>query len=396
MLVSAFDYTLPEELIAQRPPAVRGSSRMLTLDRSTGEWEDHVFHDLPELLEPGDLLVLNDSRVLPARLFAVRGGLTTQANSPLPSGQVEVLLTEALTNAEGHNDWRALVRPAKKIQLGETLLFGTSGTAGSQGMDSRTRVPAEPLLSAQVLSTGCYGERTLRFAPTRDFFATLERIGHLPLPPYIQREKAEPNTPEDRERYQTVYSTASPQRSAAAPTAGLHFTPGILAQLEQRGVEIARITLHVGLGTFQPVRVEDTRDIRLHAEPYTLSESAAQALNQAHRQGRRIVAVGTTTTRTLEHLARAFEAVHGPLGPANPLQLKAHSGSTALFLSPAPDGDAHFALVRGLLTNFHLPQSTLLMLVSAFAGRERVLAAYAHAVAKRYRFFSYGDCMLLL
>ena len=199
---------------------------------------------------------------------------------------------------------------------------------------------------------------------------------------------------EDRERYQTVYS--SPAGSAAAPTAGLHFTPEVLAAVEARGVEIAHVTLHVGLGTFQPVRMERTESIRLHAEPYTLSAEAADSLNRAWQAGRRIVAVGTTTTRTLEHLARAFEARHGALGPGNPLRLEPHSGSTGLFLSPGPAGDDRFKLVGGLLTNFHLPQSTLLMLVSAFAGRERVLAAYRHAVDAGYRFFSYGDCMLVM
>ncbi|HVG27849.1 MAG TPA: S-adenosylmethionine:tRNA ribosyltransferase-isomerase, partial [Acidobacteriaceae bacterium] len=296
----------------------------------------------------------------------------------------------------GHLDWSALVRPAKKVQPGETLLF-----APQPG--------ADPLLSATVLAAADFGERTLRFAPTPDFIPILERIGHLPLPPYIHRDKHRPDTPEDRERYQTVFSAQS--GSAAAPTAGLHFTPEILAALQSRGVEIARITLHVGLGTFQPVRVADTRDIRLHAEPYTLSPETAAALNRAHRARRRIVAVGTTTTRTLEHLARTFEAAHGPLSPTNPLALHPHTGSTSLFLSPAPHGDADFKLVGGLLTNFHLPESTLLMLVSAFTGataqpasepahpgrgRELVLRAYAHAVAARYRFFSYGDCMLIL
>jgi S-adenosylmethionine:tRNA ribosyltransferase-isomerase len=215
----------------------------------------------------------------------------------------------------------------------------------------------------------------------------------MPLPPYIYRDKHQPDTVEDRERYQTVYSEQS--GSAAAPTAGLHFTPEILAALTARGIELAYITLHVGLGTFQPVRVADTRDIRLHSEPYTLSAETALALNNAYRANRRIIAVGTTTTRTLEHLARIFESTHGTLSPANPLALQPHSGSTSLFLSPAPDGDDDFKLVRGLLTNFHLPESTLLMLVSAFAGREAVLRAYAQAVAARYRFFSYGDCMLI-
>lgn len=392
MLVSLFDYELPEELIAQQPPPTRGTSRMLHLERSTDLLADALFSDLPKLLKAGDLLVLNDSRVLPARLFATRGGLATQAGSPAPSGSVEVLLTEHLPEAEGGNDWRALVRPAKKIQLGETLLFGIKPSGDTE--------VATPALRATVLATGCYGERTLRFDPATDFHATLERIGYLPLPPYIRRDRARSNSAEDRERYQTVYSTPfanTPTKgSSAAPTAGLHFTPEILAQLEAKGVEIARIQLHVGLGTFQPVRVEDTREIRLHAEPYTLSAAAAEALNRAWREGRRVVAVGTTTTRTLEHLARSFEFVHGPLGPANALQLSPHSGSTDLFLSPAPDGEAAFRLVGGLLTNFHLPQSTLLMLVSAFAGREQALRAYAHAVAARYRFFSYGDCMLIL
>ena len=362
MLVSDFHYDLPEELIAQRPPAMRGASRMMTLDRRSGAFAERLFADLPTLLQPGDLLVLNDSRVLPARLFATRGGLTTQQGSPAPSGRVEVLLTQRL--ASEHNDWSALVKPAKKVSPGEMLHFG------------------DPALTASVLSDGEFGERTLRFAPVPDFHAVLERIGHLPLPPYIHRDKSEPNTPEDRERYQTVFADAP--GSAAAPTAGLHFTPEILASLNQRGIEIARLTLHVGLGTFQPVRVERTEEIRLHAEPYTLPAATAAALNRALHEARRIVAVGTTVTRTLEHIAR--DAGNAPIA--------AHSGTTSLFLSPSLNGD--FRLVSGLLTNFHLPQSTLLMLVSAFAGREHVLAAYAHAVAARYRFFSYGDCMLIL
>lgn len=380
MLVSNFHYDLPPELIAQHPPSTRGASRMLTLSRDTGTFADHLFTDLPQLLSQGDLLVLNNSRVLPARLYATRAGLHTQHNSPTPSGLIEILLTEHIASPEGHNDWRALVRPAKKVQPGETLHF-----APAPGEDS--------LLHATVLSAGEFGERTLRFAPTPDFISIVERIGHMPLPPYIHRDKQLPDTAEDRERYQTVYSQQS--GSAAAPTAGLHFTPEILGALTSRGIQIAYITLHVGLGTFQPVRVADTRGIHLHSEPYTLSAETAQALNDAFRANRRIIAVGTTTTRTLEHLARTFEAAHGTLSLTNPLALTPHSGSTSLFLSPAPDGDDNFKLVGGLLTNFHLPESTLLMLVSAFAGREVVLRAYAHAVAARYRFFSYGDCMLI-
>ncbi|MGA7155941.1 MAG: tRNA preQ1(34) S-adenosylmethionine ribosyltransferase-isomerase QueA [Acidobacteriaceae bacterium] len=372
MLVSEFGYELPEELIAQRPPEVRGSSRMLTLDRRTGAFADRRFAELPSFLRAGDLLVLNDSRVIPARLYARRGGLATQEKSPAPIGLVEVLLTEKLGDA---NEWGALVKPAKKVQVGETLLFAEAGSG-------------EVLLQARVVGVGEFGERRLRFEAVEDFHAVLERIGHLPLPPYIHRAKDAPDRAEDRERYQTVYShplaSAAERGSAAAPTAGLHFTPEILEELKAKGVEIARLTLHVGLGTFQPVRAERTEEIKLHAESYTISAETAEAVNRARAEGRRIVAAGTTTTRTLEHVAR--EA--GLRGSG----FWAHSGSTSLFLSPG----AEFLVVGGLLTNFHLPESTLLMLVSAFAGREKVLAAYAHAVRERYRFFSYGDCMLIL
>ncbi len=377
MLVSDFDYHLPEELIAQHPPVERGASRMLVMDRVTGDLRDGVFTDLPSLLRSGDLLVMNDSRVLPARLYATRAGLTTQSNSPAPNGLTEVLLTERLSSGKGENVWSALVKPAKKVQVGEELLFRAAATA-------------EPLLRAVVTAAGEYGERTLQFAPVHDFHRTLEQIGHLPLPPYIHRSKDEPNTTEDRERYQTVVSAplsgSAAQGSSAAPTAGLHFTPAVLDQLRVRGVQLASITLHVGLGTFQPVRVERTEDIRLHAEHYTLSQQTADAIRLAKAEGRRIIAVGTTTTRTLEHLAREAEATGQPIA--------AQSGSTSLFLSPGLNDE--FKLVSGLLTNFHLPQSTLLMLVSAFAGKDHVLRGYQHAVHSRYRFFSYGDCMLLL
>ena len=376
MLVSEFGYELPEELIAQRPPEVRGTSRMLTLDRRSGAFADRMFTELPVLLRAGDLLVLNDSRVIPARLYARRAGLATQEKSPAPSGLVEVLLTARLA---GENEWSTLVKPAKKVQVGETLVFG------AQGLD-------EVLLRAAVVGAGEFGERTLRFDAVEDFHAVLERIGHLPLPPYIHRVKDAPDGEEDRERYQTVYSQplmrASERGSSAAPTAGLHFTPEILEELKAKGVEIARLTLHVGLGTFQPVRAERTEEIRLHAESYTISAETAEAVNRARSGGRRIVAAGTTTTRTLEHVAREAES----RGVGMDAAFEAHSGSTSLFLSPG----AEFKVASGLLTNFHLPESTLVMLVSAFEGRERVLAAYAHAVEQRYRFFSYGDCMLIL
>jgi S-adenosylmethionine:tRNA ribosyltransferase-isomerase len=413
MLVSDFHFDLPEDLIAQHPPAERGSSRMLVLDRASNTLTDANFQQLPAFLQPGDLLILNDSRVLPARLYATRAGLTTQANSPQPSGTIEVLLVEQLTasplgsssglqlainvsNDEGalaqgialpvlpENLWRALVKPARKVLPGETLRF--NDPAGTR------------TLSAEVIGTGDFGERTLRFEPCDpdDFYDRINRIGHLPLPPYIHRNQAAaPDTTEDRDRYQTVYSQKPGSHqpgSAAAPTAGLHFTPEILAALEARGVEIQYLTLHVGLGTFQPVRVDRLDEIRLHSERYTLPAATAAALNRARSENRRVIAVGTTTTRTLEHIARQLEPGHRTFEP--------HSGSTSIFLAPGH----RFRVVSGLLTNFHLPASTLLMLVSAFAapaanpdlGRQNILAAYAHAIHHRYRFYSYGDCMLLL
>ena len=338
---------------------------MLTVDRTAGALADRTFRDLPSLLGPGDLLVLNNSRVIPARLFARRAGLRTQTTSPAPSGRIEVLLTRQL-NA---TDWLALVKPGRKVQTGEVLVFSDEPT---------DEVPnPQPLLTCQVLAAGDFGERTLRFSPSPDFFQTLERLGHIPLPPYLHRL----DTPSDRQRYQTVYAGADTHGSAAAPTAGLHFTPQILRDIENRGVQVCYVTLHVGLGTFQPVRVDALEDIHLHAETYTLPHSTAAALNSARRDGRRIVAAGTTTVRTLEHCAQA----------AGDTPLEAHSGQTSIFLSPG----YRFRLVDALLTNFHLPQSTLLMLVCAFAGTENVLAAYHYAVSHRYRFFSYGDCMFL-
>jgi S-adenosylmethionine:tRNA ribosyltransferase-isomerase len=352
--VADFDYDLPEELIAQQPPAERGGSRMLVVDRSTGALNDSSFRDLPCLLRPGDLLVLNDSRVIPARLYARR---TLRREKEKPTGRIEVMLTELA----GSEEWHALVRPGRKVAIGEILVFPSPSGAIE--------------LRAEVVARGEFGDRLLRFEPVDDFFAALDRIGHIPLPPYIHRDAAA----DDRERYQTVF--AQERGSVAAPTAGLHFTPQMLDVLSARGVEITRITLHVGLGTFAPLRVERVNEVRLHRERYTLSELGADALNRAVAENRRIVAVGTTVVRTLEHCAH--EAAGAPLA--------AHSGSTEIFIAPG----FQFQLVRALLTNFHLPQSSLLMLVSAFAGRDHVLAAYRHAVERRYRFFSYGDCMFL-
>ncbi len=300
MLVSEFAFDLPEELIAQEPLEDRAGARMLTLSRATGEFHDQQFRDLPRMLRPGDLLVLNDSRLIPARLFAHRAGLHTQVGHRV-TGRVQILLAEKLSEWE----WRALVRPGRKVLTGEVLEFGGE-------------------LRAEVIAHGEFGERTLRFEPVADFFAAVERLGHMPLPPYIHRE----DRAGDRERYQTVY--ARERGSVAAPTAGLHFTPEILDEIRARGVHIATVTLHVGLGTFQPVRVEQVEDVKLHAERYTISDETAAALNAARRDGRRIVAAGTTTVRTLEHCA-----LSGP-------EFKAHSGETSIFISPGFE----FRLVR--------------------------------------------------
>jgi S-adenosylmethionine:tRNA ribosyltransferase-isomerase len=357
VLVQDFDFDLPEELIAQEPPLERSGARMLSLDRRTGACRDGMFVDFPSMLGEGDLLVLNNSRVIPARLFALR---STQKGQQAPTAAIEVLLTEQLTEWE----WLALVRPGRKVGIGEVLAFFEPATPG-----------VAATLHAEVTERREFGERILRFTPCSDFWGALERLGHVPLPPYIHR----PDARDDRDRYQTVY--AEQRGSVAAPTAGLHFTPEILAAIRARDVRIAFVTLHVGLGTFAPLRVETVEEIRLHAERYTLPSETADELKAARRDGRRIIAAGTTTVRTLEHCALTAQG----------RPLEAHSGSTNIFLSPG----SQFRLVDAMLTNFHLPQSSLLMLVSAFAGRENILAAYRHAVDSRYRFFSYGDCMFI-
>jgi len=360
VLVSEFNYHLPEELIAQEPLADRAGSRMLRLLHADGAFEDRFFRDFPQLLRPGDLVVFNNTRVFPARLFGHRSGARAQplsvqnpASREFLKGRVEVLLTRQVSNDP--NEWECLVRPGRKIGVGEKLFFGDGE------------------LTAEVVDRGTFGERRIRFSPVGDFFATIESLGHVPLPPYIARQDRDA----DRERYQTVY--AREPGSVAAPTAGLHFTPEILKRIKGRGVETVEVTLHVGLGTFQPVRVERVEEHKLHREAYSISPDAAVKVNRALDEGRRVVAIGTTTVRTLEYVARET----GRVQPG--------SGDADLFIYPG----FNFRVVGAVLTNFHLPESTLLMLVCAFGGKEQVLKAYGHAVEQKYRFYSYGDCMFV-
>lgn len=363
MLVSEFNYHLPAELIAQEPLSDRAASRLLHLERSSGALVDGSFREFPGLLRPNDLVVLNDTRVFPARLYGRRSGARAQpvsARNPAArgflKGEVEVLLTRQIS--EEPNQWECLVRPGRKIGVGERLFFGEHGE-----------------LQAEVVGRGTFGERQIRFQPAADFFGLIERLGHVPLPPYIDRAER----PADRERYQTVYARA--RGSVAAPTAGLHFTPEILGRIRERGIETAEITLHVGLGTFQPIRVDRVEDHHLHCERYAISDQAAAKINGALDAGRRVVAIGTTTVRTLEYSATQ----------SGGRKVQAGSGEADIFIYPGYE----FRVVGGLLTNFHLPQSTLLMLVCALAGKQNVLRAYEHAVAEKYRFYSYGDCMFV-
>jgi S-adenosylmethionine:tRNA ribosyltransferase-isomerase len=379
VLVSDFDFPLDEELIAQEPLADRSASRMMRLDRQIGKFQDLQFKDFPELLRPDDLVVVNNSRVFPARLLGRRSGQLAQPVSPrnpaakdFLHGRVEVLLTRRL----GPWEWQALVRPGRKLGVGEKIFFGAPGAE----------------LQAEIIARGEFGERSLRFTPVADFFAAVEKLGHVPLPPYIARE----DRPADRERYQTVYARREASGSVAAPTAGLHFTPEILGHIRERGIEMAEITLHVGLGTFQPIHVEKVEEHKMHREVFSISEQAAAQINRALDQSRRVVAVGTTTVRTLEYAAALFKKTDeapetAGAGGGSSLHIQAGTGEADIFIYPG----FQFRVVGALLTNFHLPKSTLLMLVSAFAGRDNIMRAYKHAVKERYRFFSYGDCMLI-
>lgn len=341
MKVEDFDFDLPEELIAQTPLLDRTSSRLMVLDKATGEIKDQHFTDILSYLHEGDALVLNDTRVLPARLH----GTKDETGAP-----IEVLL---LKQKEG-NAWETLVKPAKRIRQGATITFGDGA------------------LKATCLEELEHGGRILEFSYEGIFYEVLEQLGEMPLPPYIKEQLA------DQDRYQTVY--AKENGSAAAPTAGLHFTEDLLAKIKAKGVEIIFVTLHVGLGTFRPVDVEDTANHKMHSEFYRLTEEAAERINKVKETGGKVVAVGTTSIRTLETIASRHEG-----------ELVAESGWTEIFISPGYT----FQAVDALITNFHLPKSTLIMLVSALSDRNKILTAYNHAVEQQYRFFSFGDAMFI-
>ncbi|MBC7928478.1 MAG: tRNA preQ1(34) S-adenosylmethionine ribosyltransferase-isomerase QueA [Bryobacteraceae bacterium] len=336
MLVLDFDYKLPEDLIAQEPLPDRAASRMLVVHSGTQHWEDRLFREIPRYLQPGDCLILNNSRVFPSRLFGTRSSGTAR---------VEVFLIRPL---EGDSrTWQALVRPGRKLPVGERISFS-------------------PSLACQVLDRGDHGERTIRFEGDIDLYAELDQCGHTPLPPYIRRADRE----EDRTRYNTVF--AATPGSVAAPTAGLHFTTEVLNEIRAAGARIAFVTLHVGLGTFAPIYVETVAEVKLHPERFCIEPEQWEIIRSARRR----IAVGTTAARTVETAYARGEL----------------SGETNLFLAPG----YRFQGINGLLTNFHLPQSSLIMLVSALAGHNVTMSAYRHAVDQRYRFFSYGDCMLIL
>ncbi|QLK85986.1 tRNA preQ1(34) S-adenosylmethionine ribosyltransferase-isomerase QueA [Staphylococcus sp. 17KM0847] len=341
MNIEAFDYDLPESLIAQTPLKARDTSRLLFLNKTTGDIEDLHFKDILRFFRPGDTLVLNDTKVMPARLFGVK----VETNA-----QVEMLM---LTQIEG-NDWEVLLKPAKRIKVGQSLSFG------------------DGKIIATCIKTLEQGGRVMRLTYDGILQERLDELGEMPLPPYIKERL------DDKDRYQTVY--AKETGSAAAPTAGLHFTDTLLEEVQNKGVRLAFVTLHVGLGTFRPVSVENIDDHKMHSEYYTVSQETADLLNQTHAEGHRIISVGTTTTRTLETIRRDYDT------------FVATSGWTDIFIYPGFE----FKAIDGLITNFHLPKSTLVMLVSAFSTRQYVLNAYRHAVQEGYRFFSFGDAMIII
>ena len=342
MLRSSYYYDLPQQLIAQTPAEKRDMSRLLVLDRKTGEVTHRHFHDITDYLRAGDCLVINDTKVIPSRLFA---------KNPDHAGEVEVVLLSR--SKDGGDRWECLVRPGKKAVVGDRLVFSDE-------------------LSATVVGIGDEGVRIMDFGYSGNFMEILDRIGMMPLPPYITEKL------DDKNRYQTVY--AKYEGSAAAPTAGLHFTPELMDAIRAKGVGIAEVTLHVGLGTFRPVQEDEIADHKMHSEWYSVSEETAQRIRETKAAGHRVIAVGTTSCRTLEAVAAKYG------------EIKACSGNTSIFLYPG----VKFNCIDGLITNFHLPESTLIMLISALYGYEKTMAAYKVAVEEKYRFFSFGDAMLIL
>jgi S-adenosylmethionine:tRNA ribosyltransferase-isomerase len=356
------DYELPQAQIAQHPLERRDASRLLVVERATGKFEDHLFAELPQLLRGDELVVLNNARVIPARLFGRRAGVHSDPPSKATRREHLTTIIEVLLTRQTEPDvWEALVRPGRKMQTRERVIFGKGE------------------LEAEIVARGDYGQRTLRFSSRDDRTVAehLNKLGHVPLPPYIDRQ----DEAADRERYQTVFSKNP--GAIAAPTAGLHFTSEILDAIRQRGAEICELTLDVGLGTFQPIHSDTLEGHKLHAETYELPPTAAASLNAAHKAGRSILAVGTTVVRALEDAAQRAASAAALVCPGK--------AEARIFIIPGFE----FRVANALLTNFHLPRSTLLALVCAFAGREHIFAAYQHAVNAGYRFYSYGDCMLI-
>lgn len=355
MKISDFDYYLPEELIAQKPADRRDCSRLLVVHRDTGRTEHRHFYDIIDYLKAGDCLVLNNSKVLPARLYGVK---------EKTGAKVEFLLIKRM---EG-DTWETMVRPGRKLKPGDIVVFSQ-----------------EPLLKAVIKDFGTDGTRIVEFEYDGVFMERLEEIGSMPLPPYIERS----SDTEDRDRYQTVYCRE--EGSVAAPTAGLHFTEELLEKAEDKGVELVYVTLHVGIGTFRPVKCENIEDHTMHFEEYSISEESAEVINRAKREGRRIISVGTTSTRTVESAAYFDADVQTAGGETGCWQVKSGEGSTGIFIYPGYE----FRIIDSLITNFHLPKSTLLMLISALYDREKILEVYDEAVREKYRFFSYGDAMFI-
>jgi len=375
MRIEAFDYELPKSLIAQKPAEKRDSSRLLVVHRDKnedGSWADvriehKHFRDILEYLQEGDCLVLNDSKVIPARLFGRKAVKESGGKAAAKEGgaHVEFLLIKRAGNGD---TWEVMVRPGRRLKPGDDVIFSGPGSD----------LPEGPLLKAHILDFGADGTRIVQFEYEGIFMERLEEIGSMPLPPYIER----PSDDADKSRYQTVYCRE--EGSVAAPTAGLHFTDELLEAAKAKGVELAYVTLHVGIGTFRPVKVENIEDHHMHFEEYTVPEEAAETINRAKREGRRVISVGTTSTRTVESAAYFDEA-------AGCWQVRGGSGSTGIFIYPGYE----WKIIDSLITNFHLPKSTLLMLISALYDREKILEVYEEAVREEYRFFSYGDAMFI-